>query len=62
MSITADARIPAGALVQLEWSQYLVLGEVIASQKPARTIGLHIRHALNKKELEPIRRKWINPE
>lgn len=62
MSITADAAIPAGALVKLEWSQYLVLGEVLASQQPARTVGLYIRHTLNKKELEPIRRKWVNPE
>jgi hypothetical protein len=42
--------------------QYLVLGEVLASQQPARTVGLYIRHTLNKKELEPIRRKWVNPE
>src|SRR4030095_147077 len=62
MSIATDLTAPAGTPVKLEWSKYVILGEVLSEQEATPTMMLYIRHAFDKQKLAPIRKRWLNPE
>ena len=61
MSIASDLTAPAGTPVKIEWSKYVILGEVLSEQETAGMV-LYVRHAFDKQKLAPILKKWINPE
>ena len=58
MTIVADLTAPIGAAVQVQWSKYLVLAEIIGAQQANRTLSLQIRHALKTDDIEHIRQRW----
>jgi len=62
MSIATELTAPAGTPVKVEWSKYVILGEVLSEQETNSSMVLYIRHAFDKHKLAPIRKKWINPE
>lgn len=59
ISMAGEIAIPVGMPVKVEWSQYLVYGEIMSVQEADQTFVVHIRHALTKADIEQIQEKWI---
>ena len=47
-----------GTPVKIEWSGYLILGEVVTFQEAVHTIALRIRHVFRNEDVEHIQQQW----
>lgn len=59
ISLVCNAAIPVGMPVKVEWSQYLIYGEIMSVREADQTFVVHIRHALTRAEIEQIQQRWI---
>jgi hypothetical protein len=58
MTVVAEVIAPVGTPVKVQWSQYLVLAEILSVQELTRTLSLQIRHVLRTEDIEHIRQRW----
>lgn len=60
MRLALDLPVKIGDPIKLEWSRYLILGEVASVESPAGVIRVQVQHALfDTEKLANQRRLWL---
>jgi len=57
LNLAADLPAPPGTAIRIEWTGYLIMGEV-TSADPG-TLSIHNRHALRAEDINYIHQRWF---